>query len=56
MDINKVLIIIKGADKTKDVQSVNWDAAAGRYQVTFANGKTYSYMEDNIAVLRIRLK
>ena len=50
MDINKVLITIKGADKTKDVQSVNWDAAAGRYQVTFANGKTYSYMEENIAV------
>ena len=49
LDFNNNLILIKGEDKTKSVNSVSFDQS-GLIQVTFSNEKTYSYKAANVHV------
>lgn len=51
LDFNNNLILIKGKDETKSIDSVSFD----RYnsvQITFNSGKTYSYKAANVRVLK----
>ena len=51
LDFNNNLILIKGEDKTKSVNSVLFDQS-GLIQVTFSNEKIYSYKAANVQVLK----
>ena len=48
MDQRQNLIIIKGKDRTEDVRSVS--LKENKKEVTFNNGKKYSYLENNLKV------
>ena len=51
MNKNYELIIIKGEDKTKEVESIKRDELKGKYQIKFYNGKTtYSYSFKDVDV------
>jgi hypothetical protein len=52
MDLNKCLILIKGQDKTKEIQHI--DKINGRIAITYTNGGTYSYMPSNVKILNIK--
>ena len=51
LDFNNNLILIKGEDKTKSVNSVSFDQS-GLIQVTFSNEKIYLYKAANVQVLK----
>jgi len=46
LDIKKHLILIKDEDKTEKISRCTYEK--GKWQVTFANGKTYSYNYHNV--------
>lgn len=50
MDIKKHLILIKDEDKTEKISRCTYEK--GKWQVTFANGKTYSYNYPNVVWLK----
>lgn len=48
LNIEKNLILIKGEDKTKDVEYCKYDTGISKWKVTFTNGKVYSYNYTNV--------
>ena len=44
----KEMIILKGEIKTSSVQSCLYNRATQKWDVTFTNGKTFSYAYDNV--------
>lgn len=53
MDKNKTLIIIKGEDKTTEVESIEWDIYRGKYKIKFIkNDKIYSYHSSDVILQR----
>ncbi len=52
MDTCKHLILLKGEDRTKDIQSCQYCPQTGKYNVTFSGGKTYHYALENIVWLQ----
>ncbi|MCL2445419.1 MAG: AAA domain-containing protein [Oscillospiraceae bacterium] len=53
MDKSKHLILVKGEDKTERIRSINQQN--GRTAITFTNGKTYSYANENVEHIRSSL-
>jgi len=49
----KVQIIIKGEDKTNSIRS--WNEKDGKINITFSNGKTYTYNTNNVQIKRSAL-
>lgn len=45
MDEKKNLILVKGENKTWQIERCRYELQDQRYQVTFANGKTYPKSE-----------
>ncbi len=52
MDQRKNLILLKGEDRTRDIQFCQYNPQTQKYDVTFVGGKTYHYAYDNIEWLR----
>lgn len=52
MDERKYLILIKGENKTRQIERCYYDSQAQRYQVTFTGGKTYPYAYSSVKWLR----
>ena len=50
MNIEKHLILVKGEDKTEKISSCSYKE--GKWQITFANGKPYSYNYLNVQCLK----
>lgn len=53
MDKSKHLILVKGEDKTESIRSISQQN--GRTAITFTNGKTYSYANENVEHIRSSL-
>lgn len=51
MDIYNNMIIVKEKIKTKDIRSCQYNNQTGKYEITFNNGKTYSYAHHNVVWL-----
>jgi len=49
----KVQIIVKGEDKTNSIRS--WNEKDGKFDITFSNGKTYTYNTNNVQIKRSAL-
>jgi len=49
----KVQIIVKGEDKTDSIRS--WNKIGGKINITFSDGKTYSYNTNNVQIKRSAL-
>ncbi len=52
MDERKNLILIKGENKTRQIERCYYDSQVQRYQVTFTGGKTYPYAYSSVRWLR----
>lgn len=54
MNNRRVLIIIKGENKTDSVDSVIWNPSTNTYDIIFKNDtdKTYSYSRNNVRILK----
>ena len=48
MDQRENLLLLKGVDKTKDVQSCEYDIRTGRYRVSFGGDKIYTYGQASV--------
>lgn len=52
MDEKRNLILIKGENKTWQIERCRYDPLDQRYQVTFTNGKTYPYAYSSVKWLK----
>lgn len=52
MNQRKYLILLKGEDKTRDIQFCQYNSQTQKYDVTFSDGKVYHYAYYNIEWLR----
>ena len=48
MDERKHLILVHGENKTKDIRFCKYNPQTQRYEITFANGSSYSYSYNSI--------
>jgi len=53
MPHDTVRILVKGEDKTDSIR--NYVPNNGRIEITYSNGKTYSYNPDNVQIKRFTL-
>lgn len=51
MNIKHNLILIKGKIKTSEIMSCEYNNKTQKWDVTFNNGKTYSYANENVEKL-----
>lgn len=52
MDMNKVMVLVKGEDKTKEITNIEIDHKNGKVIVTYQNGKSYLYNRENVRILK----
>ena len=51
MNENKMFVIVKGEDKTKDIEKIEYDWMNGKYYIKYFKGdKNYSYKMMDIKV------
>jgi superfamily I DNA and/or RNA helicase/very-short-patch-repair endonuclease len=50
---NKVQIIVRGEDKTNEIQ--NWVEKDSQVEITYSNGKKYTYNSNNVRIIRSTL-
>jgi primosomal protein N' len=50
---DKIQIMIKGEDQTDDIRE--WSESDGKINITYSNGKTYSYNKNNVQINRSAL-
>lgn len=50
MDIEKIMVLIKGEDKTESI--INLDCGTEKINVTYSNGKQYKYNKNNVVILK----
>ena len=54
MNENKMFVIVKGEDKTKDIEKIEYDWMNGKYYIKyFKSDKNYSYKMMDIKVEKI---
>lgn len=52
MNPSKHLILLKGVDKTRDIQFCQYNTKTQKYDVTFSDGKVYHYAYSNVEWLK----
>ncbi|WP_419878155.1 AAA domain-containing protein [Brevibacillus centrosporus] len=48
MELDHYLILVKGEDKTEQIQEYQYKN--GKFEITFQGGKTYTYLESNVLI------
>ncbi|MCI8610636.1 MAG: AAA family ATPase [Clostridiales bacterium] len=51
MDIEKIMVLIKGEDKTDSIIDIVLDVSGRKVQVTYSGGRSYFYNTNNVVVL-----
>ncbi|SCZ80505.1 AAA domain-containing protein [Pseudobutyrivibrio xylanivorans] len=52
LDAKRWMIVIKDEIKTNQIANYNWNKATNKHDITFSNGKTFSYLPGNVIVMR----
>ena len=52
MDIEKIMVLVKGEDKTDSIIDIASDVSGGKIQVTYSDGRSYFYNTNNVVVLK----
>ena len=52
MDQKQNLILLKGEDRTAQIQSCQFDSRTGKYAVSFGNGRIYRYNQSSVEWIR----
>ena len=51
MDIEKIMVLVKGEDKTDSIIDIALDVSSKKIQVTYSGGRSYFYNLDNVVIL-----
>ena len=51
MDIEEIMVLVKGEDKTDSIIDIALDVSSKKIQVTYSGGRSYFYNLDNVVIL-----
>ena len=51
MDIKEMMVLIKGDDKTEEIQTINHDPENYKIHITYKNGRKYPYNQNNVIII-----